>query len=504
MATEVKPTFEVDKEGLRKLLAKRGGGFALFELVQNAWDEDVSRVDVRMGWLREGELAFIEVEDDDPEGFTDLAHAYTLFAESEKKADAEKRGRFNLGEKLVIAVCEQAMIATTSGTIHFDAAGRVETTKKRKVGSSFYGEIAMTYEEFEEATRDVARLIPPAGIATYFNGDLLEQREPLREFQVTLPTEAPNAEGVMRRTLRKTTVRLYRPTPDEDAAIYEMGIPVVAYDCEWHADIGQKVPLNLDRDNVTPEMLREVRTAVLNHAADLLDEDAAQATWVTAAAESPKADPTAVKAMVEKRYGEKTVVYDPSDPEANKRAVAAGYHVIHSRELPKGVFTHLKSNSLVLPAGQVTPSDSTSAGGQRLPESKWSEGMKRQVEFAKAMAPYLLGRDITVAIVDDPQQMSWNARYGGGLLEFNYRTLGRKWFDKDLFAPSRVIGGEDKLAPASLLVHELAHEWESDHLSKRYCDALTDIGARLAQTALERPELFASYRTAVPAIAESI
>src|SRR5205809_595321 len=130
MTTNVKPTFEVDKEGLRKLLAKRGAGFALFELVQNAWDEDTSRVEVDLGWLSfpKGDaagLAFIQVTDDDPEGFTDLAHAYTLFAESEKKADAEKRGRFNLGEKLVIAVCERAIISTTTGTIHFDAAGRV-------------------------------------------------------------------------------------------------------------------------------------------------------------------------------------------------------------------------------------------------------------------------------------------------------------------------------------------------------------------------------------------
>jgi 3-(3-hydroxy-phenyl)propionate hydroxylase len=32
---------------------------------------------------------------------SDLTHAFTLFAESAKKGDAEKRGRFNLGEKLV-------------------------------------------------------------------------------------------------------------------------------------------------------------------------------------------------------------------------------------------------------------------------------------------------------------------------------------------------------------------------------------------------------------------
>lgn len=507
MATEVKPTFEVDKEGLRKLLAKRGGGFALFELVQNSWDEDATRVDVSLSWLEPptGDapgLAAIEVEDDDPDGFTDLAHAYTLFAESEKKADAEKRGRFNLGEKLVIAVCERASISTTTGTIHFDAVGRVETSKRRTSGSLFYGELRMTAAEYEEALRDMERLIPPA-IATYFNGDQLEPRAPLKVFHVTLPTEAPNAEGVMRRTLRKATVGLYEPRPGEEAGIYEMGIPVVATGDRWHVDVGQKVPLNLDRDNVTPEFLRDVRVAVLNHASDLLAEDDSDATWVTAAAESPKADPAAVKTMVEKRFGDKVVVFDPSDPEANRRAVAEGYAVLHSRTLPKGVFDHIRGNALVLPAGQVTPGDSTSAGGAAMPEAKWSEGMRRIVEMSMTLAPYLVGRAIDVGIVDDPAQMSWNARYGGGRLEYNYRTLGRKWFDRDPFGASRVIGGSSHLSPASLLIHELAHEYESNHLSTRYYDSLTDLGAKLAQLALEAPAVVDAYRAEQEAVATS-
>ena len=32
--------FDVDKAGLAKLLARKGKEFVLFELVQNAWDED--------------------------------------------------------------------------------------------------------------------------------------------------------------------------------------------------------------------------------------------------------------------------------------------------------------------------------------------------------------------------------------------------------------------------------------------------------------------------------
>ncbi len=84
------PLFVVDKEGLAKLLSRRGKEFAVFELLQNAWDEQVTRVDVMLHPVPGKALARLRVQDDSPDGFVDLAHAYTLFAESKKK---ENRGR---------------------------------------------------------------------------------------------------------------------------------------------------------------------------------------------------------------------------------------------------------------------------------------------------------------------------------------------------------------------------------------------------------------------------
>ena len=108
--------FEVSKEGLKQLLERKDKSFIVTELVQNSWDEDGSRVDVVLVALDDDVDTYrLVVEDDDPEGFTNITHAYTLFAESEKKSDASKRGRFNLGEKLVIAACERAEISTTTG-----------------------------------------------------------------------------------------------------------------------------------------------------------------------------------------------------------------------------------------------------------------------------------------------------------------------------------------------------------------------------------------------------
>ena len=55
--------------------------------------------------------------------------------------------------------------------------------------------------------------------------------------------------------------------------MFELGIPVVETEDRFHVDIQQKVPLNRDRDNVTPGYLRDVRTAVLNATAHMLDGD---------------------------------------------------------------------------------------------------------------------------------------------------------------------------------------------------------------------------------------
>src|SRR3984957_15096987 len=94
---------DVDMEGMRKVLERRGKQLAIYELVQNGWDEDVTKVEVTLTRPQNGssELA---VSDDSPEGFRDLTDAYTMFAESYKKTDPEKRGAFNVGEKYVLAL----------------------------------------------------------------------------------------------------------------------------------------------------------------------------------------------------------------------------------------------------------------------------------------------------------------------------------------------------------------------------------------------------------------
>jgi hypothetical protein len=106
--------FDVDKAGLGRQAEEQGKGRLVGELIQNALDEPgVTQIAVALAMVPGQDMADLTVEDDAPEGFHDLTHAYTLFAPSAKRANPEQRGQFNLGEKLVLAVCEQASISTT-------------------------------------------------------------------------------------------------------------------------------------------------------------------------------------------------------------------------------------------------------------------------------------------------------------------------------------------------------------------------------------------------------
>src|SRR5271156_2253053 len=204
-----KQWFAVDKAGLGRQAEEHSKGRLIGELVQNALDEDgVTKIDITLALVPGRPLADLTVEDDSPEGFRDLAHAYTLFAPSYKRDNPEKRGQFNLGEKMVLAVCESASISTTKGTVLFDPdQGRIEKPRqKRERGSVFQGRIRLTREEYPLVADYLRSLLLPQGVVVPFNGDRLQPRQPIRTFESSLETLVADDQGVMRSRVRKTQV----------------------------------------------------------------------------------------------------------------------------------------------------------------------------------------------------------------------------------------------------------------------------------------------------------
>jgi hypothetical protein len=469
--------FEVDKQGLAKILERRGKEFGLLELIQNAWDEPgVSSVTATLEYRGRGRATLV-VEDDAPEGFKDLSHAFTLFAESAKKSNPEQRGRFNLGEKLVLALCDEVTIQTTKGGLRFEGKSRHTLRSKRSVGSRIECVIKMTDEECQSVEQEIRKLIPPAGIATTFNGVRIEPRVPTDGFPATLRTEVAGEEGLLKRAERQTTVRLYEPRQGERAMLYEMGIPVVETGDKWHYDIGQKVPLTLDRENVLPAFLAQVRLAVFNRTHGTLNADDVNSEWAESAVSSPECSASAVQSYLNKRFGEKRVSFDPSDSEANKIATSQGYTIVHGGMMSAGAWKNARSTGAISPAGQVTPGPKVWTGqddpnaaafNEWIPEAKWTMGMKEIAGFAQEMATKVLGKDVVVRFCATAHHLG-AASYGpSGELVFNKFRLGADWFERGV--------NEDVVR---LLIHEFGHEFSLDHLSSEYHEALCRIGAKM-------------------------
>jgi hypothetical protein len=465
--------FQVDTLGLRRILGRRGKQFAIYELVQNAWDENVTKVEVTLS-RPDGRRSELIVTDDSPEGFHDLTDSYRMFAESYKKSEPEKRGAFNLGEKYVLALCDEASITTTTGRVTFDENGRRRTgSVKRERGTEFVGSLQLKIEEWERVCEAATKLIPP--VPTFFNGEEISPRRPLRTWSATLPTVKSDDEGNLTRTERQTTVSIYEVLPSETSALYEMGIPVVEIDSKFHVNIGQKVPLNIDRDNVTPAYLKAVYVEVLNHTHDLLTKDDASANWVRMGASDSRVTDEATTSVSEKRFGEKRVIYDPSDPEGTKIAITKGYAVVHGGAMSSGEWENVKRANAILPAGQVTPSPKPfSPSGAPLPlvpDANWTDGMRNFVAFATEFARVVIGRSVEVVFTN--QITTWGACYGpSGRLYVSKVLHGNKWFEGTV-----VERTEDW---AELLIHEFAHDSVSDHLSEAFHEECCKLGAKYA------------------------
>jgi len=469
--------FTAHKDGLRKLVEHLPKEMVIYELVQNVWDEDATFCKISIERDPGSSYVKITCEDDVPQGFKHLHHAFTIWAESEKKGDPTKRGRFNEGEKKVLALCRRAEISTTTGTVLFNEDGtRSQSNRKTEQGSIFYGEIRLTTTQVKEIEEAFSRLIPPGDCETILNDVVLPEREPVAEFTETLPTFNVDDEGHLRRTRRQTLVKVYRTEDDEEAMLYECGIPVVATGDAFHVSIEQKVPLNRDRDNVTPAYLRRVRAAVLIHTIDLLDEDTATNKGIDDAMADESVDEETLKKVLTKRHGKKHAFHDRSDLEANKQLHSEGFTII-----PRGAYsTEVRRKILDVGAatrsGGIRPtprpfSTDPNAPIMKMIEPKdWSQGMKEVAEISQYFAKELgIHEDLLVRFAL-PKDRWWVASWGGGLT-WSVSSLGHRWFDTWHEHPAVML---------NTLIHEFAHKGADDHLDQQYHRNATRIGAKLA------------------------
>ncbi len=474
--------FEVDKAGLAQVARRRGPAFLPLELLANAWDTAATEVVIVTGHEARG-LTSIRVEDNDPEGFKDLSASYTLYGRTERRGDPTKRGRFCIGEKEVLSLCKSASIQSVGGSVVFkeDGSRRTQSQPCTEEGTIFSGLVYMTKDELTEALRVLFQVIPPPGVKTVINGMEPGEPEKLGSFETTLPTELGDEEGNMRRTRRKTRVDIY-DTDGEVPWLFELGIPVCELpDDKWHVDVQQKVPLPRDRDSVSPSYLQALRVEIVNNFHEELEDEDAGAAWVRAATADENVEAEAFNDILHKRHGEDIASYSVQDPEANSKGVSEGYTVLAGGSLSSGEWGNAKRFGTMQPSSALFPTSKAifSAGGPDITVKNLTTEMEQVIAYAKRVGEALLGFEPQVDIVRD--QQNYAACYGTKHMRFNLRSLGRAWFQK---FPDNLEAVTD------LVIHEFAHEFEGDHLSAKYHEACTRLGAKLVMIALEQPEIF--------------
>jgi hypothetical protein len=482
----IEPLFAVDVQGLVRLQAERPKANLLAELYQNAKDEEgVTEIAIRLETAPQAGEVLFTVVDDAPGGFRDLSHAFTLFAESHKLANPLQSGWMNVGEKFLIAACEEVTIVTTDGTIKFDVHSGTRKhlpKQKRPRGTCVMGRLKMTPEALAEARVFLGSILPPEGIKVFLDGRKLAERRALLVWPAKLPTRLTNDKGELTVRLRDTKIAVYPIQGQEVPHLYELGIPVVPIDSTWHVNIAQRVLLNKDRDNVTPAYLKQVLVEVLNHTHELLPKEDVNEGWVHEAAGDERCSTEAIKTVMTTRYGDRYCAASVQDPESNLKAVAEGYTVIHSRSLGAGERDNARRAGLLPVAHDLYPTAKplSCQPGTRvdpLDPSEWTDGMQRVVRWSKFLAGNLLSHAIEVVLYKDLDEKCL-AAYGERTLYFSVNALGRAWFDQNILRTTAIN---------EVVLHELAHDKVAVHLSEDYHRELCRLGAALARLIAENP-----------------
>lgn len=469
-----KQWFEVSREGLKELQAGKPKDFLARELVQNAWDEQTKNCSFNAQW--EKGMAIIEVEDDNPTGFKDLSDAFTLFKTTSKRNDPTKRGRFNIGEKQVLSLCEKAEIATTKGTVVFGKKGRRIVRAKRLTGSKITVWLKMTKSEFEEMVMVVKRYLVPEAINFSVNGEKMVYRKPYKSFQTTLLTEK-ETNGSFTRTQRKTVVNVHKA--NGKSILYELGLPVTEIDCQFDIDVQQKVPLSIDRDTVPVSYLKTLFAETLNTTYQEIDKENSSELWIRQGMGDKRVNVETVKEMVEKRYGDKVVVANPFDPISVDDAISHGYNVVHGSELSKEEWENIRKAEAIKSSSDLFGHSFVDAT-----PVEPDENMKRVQQLAIRIAKQIIGVELTVRIMKSPKS-TVAAQYGVdpkkpscGILIFNVSSLGKDFFNPPVNA--KVI---------DLIVHELGHH-AGHHTEASYHDLITKMAGQLVMLALTDSTFF--------------
>lgn len=475
MKTAKSNWFEVDREGLREMHGTFPPERMVLELVQNAWDESAKTcaVTIQRDVKKAGRHGtMLVVHDDNPQGFRNLADAYTLFRSTPKRGNPTQRGQFNYGEKVVLSRAISAEIISTTGLIRFDRKGRHASRKHLVAGSTVQVFLpCWTKAQYEQALSFLKRLIPPATISFSINGESLPGRNPELSHKATLQTvllaAGPDGTTAMAKTSRNTTMEFY-PMVGPMPYLYEMGIPVCEISGDRDINILQKVPLSQDRTVVPQAFLQDIYAETVKALGPKLDAEQFGIEVIQSALSDDRIDPLTAKAMFTHLYGQ-TAAIQSHDADSDQEAARHGYTLVPSRTWGKQVNGKLRDAG-VQTTHQLFGRKGAPEGAKIISPAEYTAEQTNFVAYVKMLArEHYKDPTFTVEIGrwDKSEAIAVN---------FNRHHL--------VFHAERIDLSHPVSRATSTCLHELAHckgsghDGVYDHEFERLVDANTALLAR--------------------------
>lgn len=465
--------FEVDKDGLKEMFADFPPERLVMELIQNVLDENGRHC--RVSIKNDGDRTVVTVEDDNPDGFKSLRDAYTLFRSTDKRKDPDKRGRFNLGEKLVFARAEEAAVITTSGTLIFNAKGRKNLKAHTAAGSM----IRVKFTKWEDAALAKAlefleMLYVPKNFTYELNGRKIPWKKPMKETSAFLTTEYLHSGiqgNVMRRTTRKTRLWFYVKQRSDSAYLYEMGIPVCKIEGRFDANVQQKVPLALERNMVSTAYLQDIYAELLMAMHEHMRPDDLCGAYIRLAIDDDRMNPETAAAIFKQQFSN-TAVLQSHDPDSDQEAARAGAVIVSSKTFGKSVNDKLRQG------GVATTKEKFCRNKAELEKMGMPSGYKEVKDTAVRAKFRKFVKVVNSELYGKPVEVKF-ASWAGGVAALYERGSGVTFNVRSVTEPSMLKPVSDC---SGIVLHELAHvkggghdsvyDREYEHLVNRYAALL--------------------------------
>lgn len=339
---------DISEEGFALENAGRDPAHLAKELVQNALDalngHDHGRVQVRIGFNPQTKLLEFRVRDNGhgiaPEQMKSIR---TVFWTS-KRDDPTRRGRMGRGFKEPLLMAAFAFVRSGQMLLEFRMTDKgvryteVKTLPDLQPGTEVSMDLRWPQAEVARLESYFRSFLAPAGITLTINDVALPHRDPAELVTGKLTTEL-FVDGIWKKEKRQTQIELVPLLPGEKPMIFEMGIPVceLEWDQPYHANVGQRVPMNPKRDMVLVGYPAQIHRVALPVLLPKMSQEQVLTDWVGAVAKQVPEETQ--KAIITKGLGENVVRSVPAvgRRDYNADVTSLGKQTVNPRHLPGGL-----------------------------------------------------------------------------------------------------------------------------------------------------------------------